>query len=213
MGTILAYQQSYFKYFFDIIPTMVQEMFMIAQQKEINMREAARLSARVRDIPYALGTGGNVDRLLENKAADCADKHLFLRKKLQELGYKVELGMAQFDWRNLPIPEDILSLLKQPVQHHLFLYTGFEKAENILDVTFDQGMKHLGFSIFDWDGSSPTDLTVKAIKISKIKPIVLDTRSFISSKIKQLKHLNNEPTPFNDAFNAWLGEKRRQTTF
>lgn len=173
--------------------------------KEINPQAAITLFTNVRDIPYALGADGNIEGLVDDRIGGCARKHLYLLPRLQKLGYKVDIGIAHFDWRNLPIPSDILSLLKQPVQHHMFLYVGADEFVLEIDATWDKGMEPLGFPVFDWDGVSSTGLTVNAINPRPQNQLILKARAVASSVLKQLRNIDeNQPTPFNDAFNAWL---------
>ena len=189
---------------------MIQETFRAYHQKEINRQEAVRLATGVRDVPYVLGADGDIEGLFTAGIGGCARKHFYLMPRLQRLGYKVAIGMSQFDWREFPIPRDILSLLKQPVQHHLFLYFGFNNPENVLDVTWDNGMGPLGFPVFHWDGYTSTGIAVNPTSVRKINPLMLKARSLASSGLRKFTGLNDQPTPFNDAFNFWLAGSRTQ---
>src|SRR3989344_6791763 len=146
---------------------MAQEILASSQSREMNRQTAVNLTLAVRDVPYSLGSDGNTEGLLSEGIGGCARKHFYLMPRLQRLGYKVAIGMSQFDWREFPIPRDILSLLKQPVQHHLFLYFGFNNPENVLDVTWDNGMGPLGFPVFHWDGYTSTGIAVNPTSVRK----------------------------------------------
>lgn len=187
---------------------MVQEIFTAYYHKEINRQSAVNLVTTVRDVPYALAADGNIEGIFDDGTSGCTRKHLYLLPRLQKLGYKVQIGLADFDWRGLPIPENVLSLLKDPIGYHMFLYVGVNRAENILDVTWDKRMERLGFAVFDWDGNSSTGLTVNPISTRRINPIVLKARSLASLSFKKLSGQVDQPTPFNDAFNAWVSEAR-----
>lgn len=178
------------------------------KSKEVNRQAAIELATKVRDIRYALGADGNTENLFEDGVGGCARKHLYLLPRLQQMGYRVNIGITQFDWRRLPIPAEILSLLEQPVQHHMFLYVGADRPVAELDVTRDKGMKPLGFPVFEWDGVSPTGLTVNAINAHRQGLFILKARSLTSSTLRQLRNLDNQPTFFNDAFNGWLTAMR-----
>src|SRR3989344_4601818 len=191
---------------------MAQEILASSQSREMNRQTAVNLTLAVRDVPYSLGSDGNTEGLLSEGIGGCARKHFYLMPRLQSLGYKVSLGVAKFDWRELPIPKNILSLLKEPVQTHLFLYFGLDKPKHGLDVTWDKGMKSLGFPVFDWDGFSRTGIVVTPIygSIRKINPLILSIRSLASSNLQKLLGQADKPTPFNDAFNKWLSKVRNQ---
>ncbi len=112
---------------------MLKEMLSFRRErKEINKQAAVELVTSVRDVPFVLGADGNIERLFEDNISGCVRKHLYLFPRLQQLGYKVEIGITQFNWRELPIPDYILSLLKQPVQHHMFLYVGNDTPDTWL---------------------------------------------------------------------------------
>ena len=181
------------------------------KHKELDIQSAGELFKKIRDIPYALGEDGDIEGLLRDGKGGCARKHLYLLPRLQQLGYEVDIGIAQFDWRDLPIPKEILVLLKQPIQHHMFLYVGINSANIEIDATWDSGMKELGFPILNWDGVSPTGISVEGKNPRKQNLNVLKARSFISSSLQTFVKRENEPTPFNDAFNEWMVDNRLNT--
>ncbi|MCG2691965.1 hypothetical protein L6272_04020 [Microgenomates group bacterium] len=186
---------------------MVYEILREHNQKELNQKDAARIATEVRDIPYALNADGNIKAIFEDRIAGCTRKHLYLLPRLKQLGYKVAIGLTDFDWRKLPIPDKVLSLLIDPIGYHMFLYYGFERAENVLDVTWDKGMQHLGFPVFDWDGLSATGLTVEGSRTRKINRFVLQARSKASTIMGNI-NLKDQSSPFNEPFNLWLAEAR-----
>lgn len=169
---------------------------------------------QVRDTPFALGAdGGDLNALITEGVGGCTRKHLFLADRLKRSGFKVDLGIATFDWRELPIPSEILSLLKNPIQYHMFLYvrdTRIDAPEMHLDATWDRRIKHLGFTVSDWDGVNSTPIAVPAKRSWRQNYAVLKARSITSSIIRNLLNLNKgkEQTPFNDSFNMWLNEER-----
>jgi len=140
----------------------------------------------------------------------CSRKHLFLAPRLRKIGYKVDIGIAQFDWRELPIPADILSLLKQPIQYHMFLYLNKNGKSSIVDATWDKGMSKKGFPLIEWSDVGETKLAVRPIKIRRVNLPVLKARSLVSQSLNNIKELICGPqnTPFNDAFNNWLGRSK-----
>lgn len=163
---------------------------------------AIELFTRVRNIPYRLGLDGNPDKLFSEGVGNCTRKSLYLLSKLPPLGYKVEVGIAVFDWRQLPIPDEIISLLKKPVQRHMFLFANGQQ----IDPTWHPGIP--GFTVSEWDGINPTPLGVPAIKIIKPNPAILQVRALASSLKNLISPVDQEPTLFNDAFNHWLEKQQ-----
>jgi len=146
---------------------------------------------------------------------DVHENTFFLADRLKRSGFKVDLGIATFDWRELPIPSEILSLLKDPIQYHMFLYVRDARndaPEMQLDATWDRRIKHLGFTVSDWDGVNSTPLTVPIKTLWRQNYAILKARSIASSMIRQVLDVTkgNQPTPFNDRFNMWLNEERSE---
>ena len=167
--------------------------------------EASAVFSRVRGVPYVMGLDGDPAKLFSENRGNCTRKHAHLAHRLQRLGYSVQYGIATFDWRQLPIPQEILALLKDPVDTHLFLYTSRDGIEVVVDATWDPEMPD-GFASNTWDGRSSTQIAVSPLQITRTHPRVLEARALISSTFGRLKRtVKSEPTPFNDAMNAWLG--------
>lgn len=186
---------------------MSLELSSIVDRENI-IEEAKRLFVTVRDIPYVLGSDGNPQKLfLENKG-NCTRKHLYLAEKLLNLGYKIELGVATFDWRDLPIPGDIISKLKDPIDTHLFLFATFGWEESIVDATWDKLMP-AGFVKNSWDGISSTPIAVPAQGVRKENVNNFYFKLFAGNSMRFIRGKAGfkKPTPFNDAFNSWLGRK------
>src|SRR3990170_3123074 len=134
------------------------------------IQEAIDLFTRVRNVPFRLGLDHNPDKLFKEGVGHCDRKHLYLLPRLQHLGYRVDIGIAIFDWRQLPIPDTIISLLKDPIQKHMFLFAN----DQAVDATWPPGMT--GFTTNSWDGINATPLGVEAIKIFKPNPAILHAR-------------------------------------
>ena len=171
------------------------------------LTSASELFIKVRDVPYILGVEGKTETLLEDNFGGCTRKHLFLLPRLKQMGYEVKIGIAQFDWRELPIPKDILNLLKQPVQYHMFLFLNKKTKSFMADATWDKEMNKFGFPLTEWDESNQLNLGIKPISVDKQNLFLLQSRSFVSESIKTLNNILRvkHNTPFNDAFNNWLG--------
>ncbi len=169
------------------------------------IQEAIELFTRVRNVPYRLGLDGNPNKLFSEGAGHCTRKHLYLLPRLKQLSYKVEIGIALFDWRQLKIPNAIISLLKNPIQKHMFLFAN----NQVVDATWHPGIP--GFTSNEWDGVNATPLGVPAIKIIKLNSTILKARALAGSLKRLITSADQEPTPFNDAFNFWL-EKQQQNS-
>jgi len=186
-------------------------MVLERTEESIEKLSARELFTLVRDIPFLLGAEGKPESLISDNFGGCARKHLFLAPRLKRIGYKVDIGIAQFDWREFRIPDDVLSLLKQPIQYHMFLYLSKDGRSTIVDATWDKGMSEKGFPLNEWsDGGGETGLAVRPIKIGRVNFPVLRVRSLVSQSLNNVKELVRGPqkTPFNDAFNNWLGRSK-----
>lgn len=181
---------------------------MVLERTEdtIEKLSAQELFTLVRDIPYVLAEG-KPETLIEDNYGECTRKDLFLAPRFRKLGYKVDIGLAKFDWREFPIPGEILSLLKQPIQYHMFLYLNKNGISTIVDTAWDKGMSERGFPLIEWNDCGEMKLAVRSISMQKINLPVLQARSLVSQSINNFKKLIYGPqqTPFNDAFNNWLG--------
>ncbi|MEK7526321.1 MAG: hypothetical protein AAB546_02485 [Patescibacteria group bacterium] len=182
--------------------TMERNRQVQVENKEAVFAQAAEFFERAKNVPYVLGLDGNPNRLFVENAGNCTRKHFYLASRLQTLGYQVALGVAEFDWRNLPIPTEITSLLKNPVDSHLFLYATYGNGEMIVDATWDSGMPQ-GFLVNTWNGHDNTQIGVPAIRIYRENYQLTRAKALMGSVVRSVRQ-DRKPTPFNDAFNEWL---------
>lgn len=176
------------------------------RNREVVTAEASRLFRTVRDVPYVLGVDGDPNKLFTDNLGNCTRKHLHLIPRLHALGYKITLGIAEFDWQDLPIPPDILQLLKDPIDSHLFLYASLDGNEMTVDATWDSGMP-TGFFVNDWNGIDSSQISVPALRVRRENYHLLRGRVTLLTALSYLRPANDRPTPFNDAFNHWLSRK------
>ena len=110
----------------------------------------------------------------------------------------------EFDWRDLPIPDEIKCLLKKPVQYHVTVYVRDLEIE--LDATFPLSMKHLGFTVNEWDGITSTQVSVEPLSDPRKINYYLFLALYNSSRtVKSLRYFICPPkTPFNIALNEWV---------
>lgn len=166
--------------------------------------EAVKLFNKIRDVPYVLGKGGTPDLIIEDNCGECTRKNLKLAKDLTENGHSIEILVYKFDWRDLPIPEEIKELLKRPIQHHVTVYVKDLDIE--LDATFPLYMQQLGFNVNNWDGETSTQVSVNPLAGGKkVNYSVFLAKYKASQIIKNVRSLVSPPkTPFNNAFNEWV---------
>jgi hypothetical protein len=167
------------------------------------LSEASRLFATVRDVPYILGVDGNPANLLTQRLGNCTRKHLFLAPKLVQLGFDVQLHVASFNWRDLPIPEEVTSQSADPTDTHLFLTATRNGNEMIVDATWDSDMPD-GFAVNSWDGTNQTTLGVPALSVAPVSYQALYSRVMLGSVARYFRSSTPELGPFSQAFNSWI---------
>lgn len=171
------------------------------------LTEASAFFTRARNVPYIMGLDGDPLKLFTENRGNCTRKHAYLSHELQGLGYQIQYGVALFDWRDLPIPYELLSLLKDPLDTHLFIYVSRDGREVTVDATWDPEMP-VGFPSNSWDGQNSTPIAVPPLRVTRIHPRLLEARALISSTLGQLKRkVIPSSTPFNDAMNSWFNRE------
>lgn len=184
-------------------------------EREKKYAAASAYAERARVVPYVLGLDGDPKKLLKENKGNCTRKHLYLASQLTRLGYKVQLGFASFDWRHLPIPREITDLLKDPAATHMFLYAKFEGKESVVDITWDPQMP-LGFVSSRWNGRSSMLLGVQPSRIwrmdvgpFRMRALAGKTKSILNELVFGKENTPRERTPFNNAFNEWIGRSSK----
>ena len=172
--------------------------------QESTYKSASLAFNMIREVPYRLGLDGNPKKLFSENFGNCTRKHLYLARHLYMLGYQVTMGIATFDWRDLPIPPEILKLLKESIDTHLFLIANFGHGKLNVDATWDSQMP-TGFPINNWDGDNSVQIGVPSRWIREENYFVFNKRVQFSLVINLLRKKSEKPTPFNDEFNKWLG--------
>lgn len=170
---------------------------------------ASAYAERARVVPYVMGLDGDPNKLLKENKGNCTRKHLYLASHLINLGYKVQLGFASFDWTHLPIPREITGLLKDTSDTHMFLFARLNGNESIVDISWDPGMP-LGFHSERWNGRSSMLLGVRPTRIWRqdIAPFKFKALAGKSKALLTEMIFGQDPTPFNDAFNSWISRSK-----
>ncbi len=152
---------------------------------------------KAQGVPYYCLTNRDPDLLLRKNKGSCSEKHLYLGKEFQKLGVPVKYLLIKFDWRDLPIPGEIIKKKNNPAGWHLALKIRPDKKWILVDATWDQKLKKAGFPLTEkWQGKTNTKLAVSPKKIIELK----------KAPPKQIKRPENRK--FYNALNKWLEKQR-----
>jgi hypothetical protein len=117
------------------------------------------LFEKVQKIPYKV-CKYEKEQIDENlKYGDCRHKSELLYKLLTKNGYEVRRLKVLFDWKDLPLPNEVLSPLKK--SSSVWAHDSLEVKNNNcwikVDCTWQPELSKKGFPIQkDWDGISDT---------------------------------------------------------
>jgi len=130
--------------------------------------------------------------------ANCSQKRELLKRTLDVEGYKTRYLDGIFNWKDLPIPPNILRILKKSrtLQKHHLLEVFIDGAILKVDPTWNLELECKGFPVTkNWDGKSDT----KQITNGKI--------IYYNPKIQTLKlpYFPDERERFAQELNKWLG--------
>lgn len=123
------------------------------------------LFKKVRDIPY--GDIGSRDPLevYRQQKGTCSGKHALLKKLYITLGIPVKDGIIMHSFNKLPIlfPENIQHVFSEHeiIDPHNFIQIKRNNTWLTLDVTWDIGLKKIGFPVNEnWSGFENLELSV-----------------------------------------------------
>lgn len=156
----------------------------------------------VQKIPYRVCKFESIDELITNNFGDCRHKHSFLFEVYSKLGLKVEKIIVLFDWKDLPIPNEKLEILKKSgtIFPHEALYLFRDNKKILVDATWEPRLEKIGFPITKkWDGKSNT----KNITDNKVENLSLEE---YKAKKKNLGLVREEILHFADEINDFLKE-------
>ncbi len=164
-----------------------------------------RLFEQVQGIPYKVCKYDESEINLEIRGGDCRHKSFLLKRLLEERELKVRFVTVIFDWKDLPIPAELLGVLEKSgtVWPHKIIEVKIGKRWIKVDCSWDPKLKGSGFPVTeDWDGKSNT----KQITESKLR--------FYSPEEYENKHkikiVNEEAHSFASKFNHFLEECREK---
>ena len=156
-----------------------------------------QLFEQVRKIPYKVC---KFDKDIINPDipyGDCRHKSELLYSLLSKEGYGVKRLKVEFNWQDLPIPKNILSLLKisGTIFPHDSLLVKINNKWIKVDCTWNPELEKKGFPITkNWDGKTDT------------KPVTEGELKFYKEEasIKKRKIIKEEAFKFAEALNRYL---------
>ncbi len=141
------------------------------------------------------------DKIDENLSyGDCRHKSELLFKLLQKEGYQVKKVKAIFDWKDLPLPKKLLSILQRnSIWDHDTLLVNVDGKWIMVDCTWNPELQKIGFPVtINWDGKSDT----KQLTNGKIE--FFDAENYV----KKFKIEREIALKFADGLNKWLSSQQ-----
>jgi len=157
-----------------------------------------RLFEKVQIIPYKCRSEEFSYSGIMPPYANCNQKRNILRILLNNEGFESRDLDAIFDWKDLPIPEEILKILRNSgtQQKHHLLEVKINEDYLKIDPTWNPELGKRGFPITEnWDGESNTEQITKG-KIWFYNPLIKKT---------SLPYFPQERRDFAREINQWLG--------
>ena len=155
------------------------------------------LFEKVQAIPYRCRSEEFFYAGIMPQYANCNQKRNILRALLDDEGFESRDLDAVFDWKDLPIPKEILKILKNSGTHqkHHLLEVKINHGYLKVDPTWNPELGRRGFPITEkWSGASDTEQITKG-KIWFYNP---------SIKKISLPYFPQEREKFAIEFNRWL---------
>jgi len=156
---------------------------------------------KIQKIPYGV-CKFDKDKLENIKEGDCRHKSELLYRELTKEGFDVKKVKVIFDWKDTPVPKNLLEILKKSrtVWEHDSVEVKMKDKWIKVDCTWDPELKKLGFPITEnWDGQSDT------IQITKGKLLFFD----IDNYKKNIQIVREEALAFAEALNKWISSVRK----
>ncbi len=135
------------------------------------------------------------------KQGDCRHKSLLLHNLLLQNNFEVKKYKTIFDWKDLPIPKEILNTLQKSGTRwsHDIVGIGLNKYSiSYIDPTWNSELERLGFPVTGaWDGKESTK------QITREKLEYLDAENF-KEKDHGIIIDKAETQEFTKTLNEWL---------
>ena len=155
------------------------------------MDKVVEIFENVRDIPYYALEKRDPQKLMQEGRGSCLEKNVFLARRYEGIGIPVRYFLIDFDWRNLPIPEEIISKRSDFFSKHLAIKIKKERWIWV-DSTWDSKLEIAGFPLTrQWDGNTDTKLAVRPLDKKEIKSppdgmVIKKNQKFFSALNKYL---------------------------
>lgn len=168
----------------------------------------------VQSFPYRLRSfqpaGGT--ELYDEENGDCRHKRSAFYDLLRKRGFNVRRLDVLFDWKDLPIPADILAIKKSSGTRafHDALEIEIGGKWIYVDPTWDPVLKAAGFPVTtDWDGVSPTREITNG-KTEKISEGRYGSFGDYLTAYGVPWPVRSETDEFNRRLNEWLEQQRHK---
>lgn len=156
-----------------------------------------KLFEEVQKIPYKVCKFDKSEIDQDIPYGDCRHKSELLYSLLTKEGYEVKRLKVEFNWKDLPIPDKILNILKitRTIFLHDSLLVKINKKLIKVDCTWNPQLEKKGFPVtINWDGKTDT----KQVTEGKLK--------FFEEKnyIKKRRVIREEILRFANELNKFL---------
>lgn len=157
----------------------------------------------VRDIPYKV----TLTQSLQDYC--CSTKSMLLASLLEKEGLRTKQVICTFDWKDTPLPQEIVSLPYQVEETtHQFTQVYIPETSRWVncDPTWDRLLEKAGFKISEWDGVTDTILAVSPKHIlSEQEYSALWVRYSEQSEVDAYYDYHRD---FFTAMNRWILDQR-----
>ncbi len=169
------------------------------------MNKLVEIFEEVQAIPYKVCKydEGCIDEKL--KEGDCRHKSHLIFNLLKNEGFEVKKVKVIFNWKDLPLPKEIISLLKESssVWDHDAVAVKINSKWIKVDCTWDPALKSIGFPVtVNWDGESDT------LGVTKGMLKYFDTDHYVKDK-NQIKIVKEEAYRFAESLNRLFEDIRK----
>lgn len=153
-------------------------------------------------LQYKIKPYKKEDINIDLEDGDCRHKTELLKQLFEEEGFKTREIYTIFDWKNLPVPNHILNILKSGTKMiHKFLEVNLNGKWLKVDLTWNRKLKNKGFPVTSyWNGKEDTKMVTKGkMKFYKTKEE--------AKKYKGLNKNKKELHKFATKLNKWISDQ------
>ena len=160
---------------------------------------------RIRDIPYAISRRSPQEMKKEGRGS-CYHKHIWLAEEFRKLGLPVKFVVCQFKWGgSIKMPSRLKKMAEElSPGSHLALKVFLRGKWLLVDATFGEQYKKLGFVVNEWDGESSTRLAVNPIDKLKEFESLEEANNYILA-LHAKKPDKEKRDRYFEKFNEWIG--------